>query len=43
MCAMIEKLYRFLRNGHIAIWKMRQGSGQSAVYVLANTLIPLRG
>lgn len=38
---MIEKLYRFLRNGTLQ-FEDAAGSGQSAGYVLANTLIPLR-
>lgn len=38
---MIEKLYRFLRNGTLQFEDVA-GSGQSAGYVLANTLIPLR-
>jgi predicted ATP-dependent protease len=37
----IEKLYRFLRNGTLQFEDVA-GSGQSAGYVLANTLIPLR-
>ncbi len=37
----IEKLYRFLRNGTLQ-FEDAAGSGQSAGYVLANTLIPLR-
>jgi len=38
---MIEKLYRFLRNGTLQ-FEDAAGSGQSAGYVMANTLIPLR-
>ena len=38
---MIEKLYRFLRNGTLQ-FEDAVGSGSSAGYVLANTLIPLR-
>lgn len=38
---MLEKLYRFLRNGTLQ-FEDAAGSGQSAGYVLANTLIPLR-
>jgi len=37
----IEKLYRFLRNGSLQ-FEDAVGSGASAAYVLANTLIPLR-
>ncbi len=37
----IEKLYRFLRNGTLQ-FEDAAGSGQNAGYVLANTLIPLR-
>jgi predicted ATP-dependent protease len=37
----IEKLYRFLRNGTLQ-FEDAVGSGQSAGYVLVNTLIPLR-
>ncbi|MEO1957138.1 MAG: AAA family ATPase [Methylophilaceae bacterium] len=38
---MIEKLYRFLRNGTLQ-FEDTVGSGTSAGYVLTNTLIPLR-